>query len=253
MIRATLSVLTVLAFAAPASAAPKTARDYFSSATSHYNLSEWQAALDDFREAYRLKPDPAFLFNIAQCERQLGHYRDAANFYRAYRREGGTNDVERLIKEMDDAAAAAAAQREREAAAARAQPVTPAPKVVSPPPSTARAAAVPPRGRAKLWAGIGVGAAGIVAVAAGAGLFAAGASAFDAIDHPRSGYTFNPSDEDRAHTWRPAGAALIGVGAAMVVTGAALALFWKHESRRSVAIVPALAPRVAGALAQVVF
>jgi tetratricopeptide (TPR) repeat protein len=112
----TTVVLSLLLLVSTAVAAPKTAREFYQSATSHYNLSEWQAALDDFREAYRLKPDSAFLFNIAQCHRQLGQYREAANFYRAFRREGGGSRVDRLITEMD---AAAAAQHDREIAAER--------------------------------------------------------------------------------------------------------------------------------------
>lgn len=122
-----MSLMVALALTASAvHAEPKTVKEFYVSGTSHYNLSEWRAALDDFREAYRLKPDNAFLFNIAQCQRQLGMYHDAANSYRAYRREGGTNDVEKLIADMD---AAAERQRQHEEAAER-----------------ERAASVPPTG-----------------------------------------------------------------------------------------------------------
>ena len=41
----------------------------------------------DFKGAYRLFREPTFLFNIAQCERQMGDYAAAASQYRAYRRE----------------------------------------------------------------------------------------------------------------------------------------------------------------------
>jgi len=133
MIAVTRVLVVLMLLATAASAAPKTAREFYQSATSHYNLSEWQSALDDFREAYRLKPDSAFLFNIAQCHRQLGHYREAANFYRAYRREGGTNDVEHLITEMDDAAQK---QRDREEAADREKAANTPPTAVQPPATT---------------------------------------------------------------------------------------------------------------------
>jgi tetratricopeptide (TPR) repeat protein len=124
MLRITaLALLAILLATTPATAAPKTAKEFYLSALSHYNLSEWQQALDDFREAYRLKPDSAFLFNIAQCHKQLQHYREAATFYRAYRREGGTNNVESLIAEMDKAAASAPPK----------QPLGPEPE---PPPTT---------------------------------------------------------------------------------------------------------------------
>jgi len=53
------------------------ARDAARKAVQHYNLAEWQQALDSFTEAYRAHEDPAFLFNIAQCHRLLGHNREA--------------------------------------------------------------------------------------------------------------------------------------------------------------------------------
>lgn len=85
------------------------ARTLYQSGTSHYNLSEFKEALVDFKEAYRLLQDPSFLFNIAQCHRQLGDAAQAANFYRAFRREApdapNRADVDRLIAEMDKAAA----------------------------------------------------------------------------------------------------------------------------------------------------
>jgi tetratricopeptide (TPR) repeat protein len=86
------------------------ARTLYQSGTSHYNLSEFREALGDFKEAYRLLQDASFLFNIAQCYRQLGDPTSAASFYRAFRREApdapNRADVDRLIGEMDKAAAA---------------------------------------------------------------------------------------------------------------------------------------------------
>ena len=230
-------MVPLLLLVATAEAAPKTARDYYQSATSHYNLSEWQGALDDFREAYRLKPDPALLFNIAQCHRQLGNYREAANFYRAYRREGGTNNVERLIDEMDQAATA---QREREAAAERERAANAPPDGVqspsptpAPTPPPAAPAEAPRRSRTLLWAGIGAGAAGLVAVGVGAGLFAVGNSAFNNIDNPKPGYVFSSADEDKSRTWRPAGVALISVGAVLVAGGVTLAVIGLRREKQA--------------------
>jgi tetratricopeptide (TPR) repeat protein len=83
------------------------ARALYDSGTAHYNLGEYDAALSNFREAYRLHQDPALLFNLAQCHRQLRHYSDAAAMYRAYRREATESqraDIDKLIDEMDRAA-----------------------------------------------------------------------------------------------------------------------------------------------------
>jgi tetratricopeptide (TPR) repeat protein len=82
------------------------AKAFYDSGMAHYNLSEYKEALADFKEAYRIHHDPALLFNIAQCYRQLGEPAAAANFYRAYRRESPDSnraDVDRLIREMDRA------------------------------------------------------------------------------------------------------------------------------------------------------
>ena len=46
-----------------------------------YNLGQFDAALGKYTEAYKLKPLPGFLFNIAQCHKQLGQYERAAFFY----------------------------------------------------------------------------------------------------------------------------------------------------------------------------
>jgi tetratricopeptide (TPR) repeat protein len=97
----------------------RTARAHYEQAVSHYNLDEYAPALAEFREAYRLKPDPSFLFNIAQCHRKLGENTEALDFYRKYLRSlpdaPNRPDVERMIAELRargveaDAAAAAAA------------------------------------------------------------------------------------------------------------------------------------------------
>jgi hypothetical protein len=84
------------------------ARALFDSGMTHYNLREYNQALDDFTSGYRIRHDSAFLFNIAQCHRQLGDADAAAGFYRAYRREApsGANrdELDRLIAEMERAA-----------------------------------------------------------------------------------------------------------------------------------------------------
>lgn len=118
-VRAVLVAL-VLALAPPsvhaaslnggASPSPETqARARFSEGNIAYDLAEFQKALDAYTEAYRLVPLPGFLFNIAQCHRQLGHAERAAFFYRRYlslSKEEPSNAplVHELIAEMDAAA-----------------------------------------------------------------------------------------------------------------------------------------------------
>jgi tetratricopeptide (TPR) repeat protein len=60
------------------------ARARFAEGNVAYDVGDFGKALKAFTEAYRLKPLPGFLFNIAQCHRQLGQYSRAAFFYRRY-------------------------------------------------------------------------------------------------------------------------------------------------------------------------
>ncbi|MBZ4375797.1 tetratricopeptide repeat protein [Corallococcus sp. AS-1-6] len=105
---------------AAASATEDAARERFSEGNLAYDLGEFDRALKAFSEAYRLKPLPAFLFNIAQCHRQLKNPSRAAFFYRRYlslsQEEPANADVVReLIAEMDTQARVQEEQRlERE-------------------------------------------------------------------------------------------------------------------------------------------
>ncbi len=48
------------------------AKAHFSKGTRMYEVGDYGQALDEFKAAHLAKPDPAFLYNIAQCHRQLG-------------------------------------------------------------------------------------------------------------------------------------------------------------------------------------
>ncbi|HSP81561.1 MAG TPA: tetratricopeptide repeat protein [Myxococcaceae bacterium] len=105
----------------PPAEAEVQARARFSEGNLAYDLAEFQQALDAYSEAYRLVPLPGFLFNIAQCHRQLGNAERAAFFYRRYLALSETEPpnaalVNELIAEMD-----AAARREQQRRLAREQ------------------------------------------------------------------------------------------------------------------------------------
>lgn len=111
--RIAISVAILLVALCAQAAAPNPnrakAKALYESAITHYNLSEYGDALTDFKEAYRLVNDPALLFNIAQCHRQLKAFDEAARVYRAYRRESpdalNRAEVDRIITQMDEAIA----------------------------------------------------------------------------------------------------------------------------------------------------
>jgi tetratricopeptide (TPR) repeat protein len=109
--------------------AKQEAKARFVSGQSHYNLNEFTQALGDFKEAYRLLPDPVFLYNLGQCERQLGHLEEAIRFYRSFLREqpkaANRQDVMHKIDEMEATLKAKQAEADKGATpAAEAEPPT---------------------------------------------------------------------------------------------------------------------------------
>jgi tetratricopeptide (TPR) repeat protein len=60
------------------------AKALFAEGNQHYNIGEFTQALDKYKLAYRVKPLPAFQFNIAQCHRKLGQHKEAIAMYQAY-------------------------------------------------------------------------------------------------------------------------------------------------------------------------
>ena len=92
-----LSVLTLnlaLAFALVGAlgrdvmAQPKTSSEWFNIGDNHYNLGEFEKAIEAFRKAFELERDealkPIYLYNIAQSYRQAGDCDNAVFFYKRF-------------------------------------------------------------------------------------------------------------------------------------------------------------------------
>jgi tetratricopeptide (TPR) repeat protein len=60
------------------------AHEAYHAGSQHYDLGEYREALESFKEAYRIHEDPIFLFNLAQCYRQLGDKAQAVRMYRSF-------------------------------------------------------------------------------------------------------------------------------------------------------------------------
>ena len=73
-------------YPSPASAQDdiEAARAHFSRGTRLYEVGEYRQALAEFKAAHISKPDSAFLYNIAQCHRQLGELDQAVVMYKRY-------------------------------------------------------------------------------------------------------------------------------------------------------------------------
>lgn len=136
-----LASLLVVALLVPMLACPARADDRnlakqaFHRASQHYKLGEFKAALDEFKAAYRAHEDPIFLFNIAQCERQLDQREEAVREYKMYLAEApdapNREDVRAVLARLEQEIAD---QHKRDQALA-AEKATP-PVSVLPPAST---------------------------------------------------------------------------------------------------------------------
>jgi tetratricopeptide (TPR) repeat protein len=106
-----IALLAVALLARPGAAAPPTpeektkAREHYQKGLTHYDIKEFSEALTEFKNAYRVVQDPAFLFNIAQCYRKLGQDIEALDYYRNYARRFPTApnraEVDRRIQEIE--------------------------------------------------------------------------------------------------------------------------------------------------------
>ena len=79
------------------------------SGNKHFQLAEYDAAIKDFKEAFRISDSPGYLYNIAQAYRLKGDCREAATFYKNYLRRvpdaPNNSKVRDRVKEMEDCAA----------------------------------------------------------------------------------------------------------------------------------------------------
>lgn len=120
----------------------KEARRLFQEAELSFNVGKFAEALAAYQAAYEAKPLPGFLFNIAQCYRNMGDYERARFFFRRYltldprtpnrrRVEALIDEMGRLLQQRADEEAA------RAPAGPAAEPSPPAPLVPPPAPAPA--------------------------------------------------------------------------------------------------------------------
>jgi tetratricopeptide (TPR) repeat protein len=92
-----------------------------------FDTGLYEQAITHYEAAYRIKPAPGLLFNLAQSHRRAGHLERATFYFKRYLEtnpaQAQAEAVEKIISqlqvEQDEEARAAVAAREREEAAAR--------------------------------------------------------------------------------------------------------------------------------------
>lgn len=106
------------------------ARQHYAKGKQAFDLGKWDDAIAEFEEAYKLRSDPTFLFNMAQAYRRKGDLQRALDLYKNYLIENPDSpkrsEIEKRIraleKEMKNPA-----RRQIEAPAPVAQPSEPPP------------------------------------------------------------------------------------------------------------------------------
>ncbi len=240
-----LSWARALAQTPPGDDTTARARRLYEEANRHYDLREYDEAIEACRAGYELMPLPEFLFNIAQAYRLKGDCVEALSFYRNYLRASpaarNRAKVEAFIAEMQRCVPAPVP-----VVSPPTTPQAPAPSTRMPPvrvvaPRESPAAEGAPHGRSKRIFGLLVAGAGVAVLGTGLyyGLDARAKSDEVATFFERGGmwtarYQALESDGQSAATR----AKILGVaGGAALVGGALLyALGWREGSE-----APALA------------
>jgi hypothetical protein len=85
---------------------PAKATAYFERGTRLYQVGDYGQAIEQFKAGHIEEPDASFVFNIAQCHRQLGHTNEALIAYRRFlTMDPETSlraDVERKIAALEE-------------------------------------------------------------------------------------------------------------------------------------------------------
>ncbi len=93
------------ALAAPADPAIVEARKHFEDGTKAFNLGEFDRAVKEYKAAYNAKPDPVFLYNIAQAYRLGNDLPQALFFYRSFLRNQpntpNRHEIESRIEQLE--------------------------------------------------------------------------------------------------------------------------------------------------------
>ena len=244
-----LAVIGVLLAALPARADDHSeAKAHFEKGQTHYTLGEFSEAASEFKEAFRLKHEPAILYNVAQAMRQSHQYQQAYFYYSQFlhlRPEApNRSEVEGLMAQMkqkldekeefekahptatidDDSKKAQpeATPPLRVATASALQPGRPAV-----PPAAITTAPPPPQAKSKAThiAGYVAFGAGVVAEGAAFAFHSGSQSAADQFNKKYADHSLTASDAqlktDAQSKGKLATAAAIG-GLALIAAGAVL-------------------------------
>ena len=271
-VRGTWSLILLLVVAGAARADDRAlAREHFQKGSRAFALGAYDEAITEYSAAYRLKDDPALLYNIAQAHRLAMHAPEALRFYKMYlsllSKAPNRDDVEVKIAELQKLVD----QQKKTATSMppdtikqptenpRSEPAAEQHETVSqsqppaPAPEPARSTLVDAHmGRTKKITGIAVATVGVAALAAGIALSAiAKGYEGDVVAQ------YDPHKASDGNTLGTTGPILIGVGGAAVVAGVVVAVLGVKESRSpskpQLSIFPVIGPSSGAAVLRLGF
>jgi hypothetical protein len=80
-----------------ARADPAVARAHFDKGRSYFEVDQYDKAIEEFKAAHVERPDPAFLYDIAECYRRKNEPRDALVYYRRFLALAPPKDPSRAV------------------------------------------------------------------------------------------------------------------------------------------------------------
>jgi tetratricopeptide (TPR) repeat protein len=288
---ALLSLALVCLLPAVGRAADKKAiaRELYREGDRLYAVGEYRNALETFKKGYLVYEEPSFLFNMAQCYRQLGDKPEAVRFYKSYLRKA-TDDLhqkeaQKIVANLEDAIeqehrAKSGPPQGTIALASSARAGEPAPEgaVERTDASAERKAGIAPAaavviapivqtaphrrddrqlGRRKLYAGIATAVVGVLAIGGAAATYSLAVVEQNKINTatPSHPLEYAAVIEQRRDDYQNAARALFPVGGVAVLVGAVTAGLGLRQAKRAPrwAVAPSLGPRWAGLTAQISF
>ncbi len=234
------------------------ARELFEQGLSHYNLAEYDKAIDEFKQSYALSRVPLLLFNIGQAYRLKGDCVQAMRFYKNYLRDSprpankaeleAVSQCEKTLAERPTTEPKPAPVEEKPVAA----PPTPTPPVATPasvtpapqpePAVQVHADADAHPGRTKRIAGLATAGAGVALVGVGIVFGLQASSASDEINQliARGGMWtdhYRQVDADGQSAATTANV-MFALGGAAIVGGAVLYYLGLRDEGTQVSVAP---------------
>jgi tetratricopeptide (TPR) repeat protein len=230
-----LSVLLLCARIAAADERSNAAREHYQKGTTAFDLGQFEEAVREYTEAYRLRDEPVLLYNIAQANRLAGHKAESLHFYRIYLTKlphaPNHDEVAAKIAELQKAIE----QEKRAQTMPPNESIQPGAKAPSPPQAAPEEKKPQPivltpkpmtidRGGRKLKIAGGIVAGAGVALAIG-GLVSSllAKSAADNLAAEAGAHQpYDPAQYSALQTNRIAGPVLLGIGGAALIGGVAV-------------------------------